>query len=146
MRAETARIYALSREKSERRPGWLKACMLVLLFIVLTAPRVLAQPAPETPLPMPTLHMRLGTGEGTLRGPNGKDYVIPQGSRILAPEAWSTLDAEMVRLQEQETRLAAENKSLRQSASAFSPGVVVIVTALAVGLAGGAYLGHKYLD
>ena len=124
-----------------RRPSWLKVCMLVIAFIILTAPRVLAQPAPDEPLPMPTTHLFLRTGPGVLHGPDGKDYVVPQESRILTRERWSELDAEMMRLQEVETRITAENKSLRKSADSFNWLPVAIGAGL--GIVAGAYVGIK---
>lgn len=123
-----------------RRPSWLKACMLVIAFIILTAPRVLAEPAPE-PIPMPTTHLFLRTGDGVLRGPDGKDYLIPQESRILTKERWSELDVEMMRLTEAETRLTAENKSLRKSADSFN--WLPVAIGAGVGIVLGAYVGTK---
>ncbi len=145
VRLETSRVYALATQSA--RPRWVKPLSIFLVIFILSIPRALAQPAeePAQVLPMPTLHMRLGTGDGVLRGPNGKDYVVPQGTHVLAPGAWEPLDAEMLRLQEQETRLKAENESFRKSADKFEPGWKLLVSALVIGIAGGAYVGAKYL-
>ncbi len=142
MRAETSRFY---EQSSGRRPLWLKAALMLVVFIILTAPRALAQPAEEPApvvLPMPKPHMLLRTGDGELRGPDGRTYLLPQLSHVLNPDGWSELDAEMMRLQEVETRLKAENKSLRSSASDFPWLPVAIGTSL--GIAAGVYLGVKY--
>lgn len=93
---------------------------------------------------MPTRHILLRTGAGTLRGPNGRLYLIPQGSHVLNPNAWAENDADFLRLQESETRLAAENKSLRQSAGAWRPSwLVVMAIGLTAGFAGGMYVHSK---
>ncbi len=66
----------------------------------------------------------------------GSVLVLPPG--YFAPEeTWITYDLEMKRLQERETRLAAENASLRKSADEISFGWktlgVVAVVAFTVG-------------
>ncbi len=92
---------------------------------------------------MPTPHLRLSTGFGTLLGPDGKSYLIPQGSHILDPDAWGKIDAELIRLQDQETRLTAENQSFRNSADEWRPGWVTIAAVLGGGLILGSYIGTK---
>lgn len=139
MRAQTAEIFA----SAHRRPAWVKLLTVLLVVFILTMPRALAQPAEESaPLPMPTLHMRLGTGSGELLGPNGKTYLIPEGSHILAPEYWAKeFDGEFLRLQEAETRLTAENKSLRASSSEFH--WLPLFVGIVLGSAAGIYVGRK---
>lgn len=129
-----------------RRPTWLKALIVALVLVILTAPRALAQPAEEPPveevLPMPKPHLLLRTGPGELLGPDGKRYLIPQLSHVLTPEKFSELDAELMRLQEAETRLQAENKSLRQSADSV-PWLPVVI-GVGLGVVAGAYIGARY--
>lgn len=57
--------------------------------------------------------------------------------RIVDEESWGTLEIEFKRLQDLETRLGAENKSLRASASS-SRHWKFAIAALAVGFASGA--------
>lgn len=146
MRAETARIYSLASEEIVKRPWWIKPLTILLVILIFTVPsRVLAQPV-ELPgaqplLEMPTRHLFLRTGDGELRGPDGKSYRIPAESRILQREAWSELDAEMMRLQEAETRLTAENKSLRESADSVP--WLPIAIGVGLGVIAGFYGGYR---
>jgi hypothetical protein len=124
-----------------------------MALILLAAPGVAAdpveqpeQPTIETPQPMPTPHLRLSTGEGTLIGPNGKLFTLPQGSHIITGDVWHDLDSEMLRLQESETRLSAENKRLRQSVESWSPGWKSLAVAVGSGLALGWYLNSRLTD
>ena len=96
------------------------------------------------PDPLPTPHIRLGFGDGVLRGHDGHEYLVPQGSHVLVEDAWKKLDHEVLRLQERETVLEAENRSLRESASTWSPGWKTIVGALVVGMAGGWYVHSRF--
>lgn len=68
----------------------------------------------------------------------GSEFAIPP-SVIMSPELWDRLDVEIRRLQETETRLRAENKSLRGSRVA-TPGKGTF-TALAAALVLGIALG-----
>src|SRR4051812_44078966 len=56
---------------------------------------------------------------------------------------YTALDVEMKRLQDAETRLTAENTSLRSTASGWSPGWRTIAAALVVGIGLGIYVDHK---
>jgi len=56
---------------------------------------------------------------------------------------WSRLDTEMRRLQDAETRLTAENESLRESANEIGFGWYALGAALVVGFAGGLYVGLR---
>lgn len=98
----------------------------VLTFIACN--RVMADP-----LPLPSPHVRL-TNPGTLET-NNKFYLIPQGSHILDEDTFLTVEREMKRLQEQETRLRAENKVLTEDSGGVSWPTLVIVGlgALALG-------------
>lgn len=72
------------------------------------------------------------------------------GSKLELPPGYffdeaekAALDVEMKRLQDQETRLAAENKSLRSSADGISFGWYALGSVIAVGFALGYYVGNK---
>lgn len=74
----------------------------------------------------PPKHFKNG---GTVTTPKGVTVVLPPGYYITEPD-YNRLDVELRRLQEAETRLAAENASLRKSASTdwlrwFAIGAVV---------------------
>lgn len=120
--------------------------MKILAVAVATAAFLMATPRataePVEPEPTPFV-LRLATGPGELRGPDGKIYAIPQDSRIVSPDAWFRIDAEFRRLQDQETRLKAENESFRKSVDSWSPGWVFITTTLVTGVALGWYLGSR---
>lgn len=113
---------------------------LVLLAPATAHADEIRPPAEELPEP----HVVLKTGEGILWAPGGRDFVLPVGTHILAPPAWSELDLEFKRLQEAEVRLTAENKSFRATASEWRPGWKTIALTLAVGLAGGVYVASKF--
>lgn len=91
-------------------------------------------PAPELP---PTLHF---SRPATLTSASGRIVLVPPGYYLPDP-VYDALDLELRRAQDAETRLAAENESLRRSASATPGGkllVGVAVVALAVGIGIGA--------
>lgn len=73
----------------------------------------------------------------------GADLRLPPGY-FVDEDAWGRIDAEMRRLQDAETRLTAENVSLRRSASAWAwPGWGPTALAIASGIAVGAYVEHR---
>lgn len=109
-----------------------KLLALVVAFVVsLLTTNAAAEPLSEvTPI----------TESVTLRADSGAELRVPPGFFVPAP-LWATLDAEIKRLQEAETRLAAENASLRASANDDGPGwgtVLAIGSALAAGMIAGA--------
>lgn len=110
-----------------------RLALVVALFVFLVGGRAFA----DEVKPLPEGHVRLTTGNGELIAPNGDRYFLPVGTHILDGTSWENLDGEHRRLQEQETRLKAENRSLRNSANEWSPGwrTVVFITAgaLAIG-------------
>lgn len=89
--------------------------------------------------PAPTLRFRESP---TITSARGTVLALPPGYYVPEP-AWDALDAEVRRLQDAETRLAAENASLRASAKERPPGgwgVAALVTgALAAGITLGAW-------
>lgn len=111
------------------------------LGVLLLSSGAAAEPptTPEAAEQLPTPHVRLTTGPGTLRTNAGRLFDLPVMTHVLAPPAWDKLDAEMKRLQDAETRLTAENKSLRAQAGGWRPGWRLIATTLVVGTALGAY-------
>jgi hypothetical protein len=71
-----------------------------------------------------------------------------KGSKLELPPGYffdeaekAALDVELKRLQDQETRLAAENKSLRESADGISFGWYALGSAIVAGFALGYYIG-----
>jgi hypothetical protein len=84
----------------------------------------------EPPLHIKTPSTLVTDGGSKLRLPPG--YFYDEGQRDM-------LDIELRRLQEQETRLTAENSSLRDSAGSWSPGWRFAAVAFTVGSAIGAY-------
>jgi hypothetical protein len=103
-----------------------------------------AETLPETPQILPSTHIKLSTGDGILSTPDNKLYVVPKNSHILIGSKWDELDREMFRLQEAETRLIAENQSLRKSQDGWKPGwVITTVVALGTVIATGWYIQSK---
>lgn len=88
------------------------------------------QTAPDTILHFQTPSRIVTDGGTDLRLPPG--YFLDEGR-------WDVLDIEMKRLQDQETRLRAENESLRNSADDFSLGWLALssiaVSAFGAGVA-----------
>lgn len=72
----------------------------------------------------------------------GSDLRLPPGYFLPEP-TWSVLVTETKRLQDAETRLKAENNSLRTSVANASPSWYVLATAVASSLAAGWYLHSK---
>lgn len=110
------------------------AASVVALAVSLLAARATAEPLPLPPV--------VCTKESiTLRADAGQEMRVPAGCYLPAP-TYAAVDAEMRRVQSESTRLAAENESLRESASQSPWGwgtLATIATALAVGVAAGAY-------
>lgn len=74
-------------------------------------------------------HMRTPS---TVQTEGGSSLSLPPGY-FLDEETWQERDLELKRLQEQETRLVAENKSLRESAS-FPPWATAALGAVGIAL------------
>lgn len=77
----------------------------------------------------------------TLKTDGGTELRLPPGI-FLNLDSWAMLETETKRLQDAETRLTAENASLRKSASGASFGWYVVGAALAVGLVTGFLVGR----
>lgn len=96
------------------------------------------------PEPMPGAHLVLKTGDGELETKEGRRFLLPVGTHVLDGTAWAELDLEYRRLQDVETRLTAENASLRASASEWRPGWRTLLVVFAVGAAGGVYAASRF--
>lgn len=117
-------------------PRWILRVAVAL--IVLCAPRAAA----ADPEPMPSPHLRLTSGDGVLHV-GDREVLVPHDSHVLAPDAWSALDAELHRLQDREVRLDAENHSLRDTAKSWQPGWKTLLGAVVAGISIGAYAAHR---
>ena len=98
------------------------------------AAAVAADPAPGAPIHVQT--------ESQIVTYGGSRLTLPPGYFMDEP-AWAKLDGEVRRLQDAETRLTAENKSLRSSARAFSCDVKCVALLVVVGVATGVVVGIK---
>lgn len=78
----------------------------------------------------------------TLARDDGATRRLPVG-RFVDEPSWSMLDTELKRLQDAETRLTAENKSMRETTSGWQPGWISLSTALISGIALGAYVATR---
>ncbi len=94
--------------------------------------------AVSDPLPVP-VHIH---SPSTVHTDGGSDLRLPPGY-FLPESSWQQYDAETKRLQDAETRLNAENRSLKDSASVWQPGWRSIAAAFVVGTVTGAYLFFK---
>lgn len=123
----------------------LRAAAVAFALVTLVAARAAAEPPP---LPPPTV-APLAPGE-SLRVEGPSTLVTDLGGVIRLPpvlvigrEAEKKLDAELRRLQTIETRLSAENASLRDSAGWGWGSWLAVGTALAAGAAGGYWLSTR---
>lgn len=113
---------------SHKRLGLVAALIVHLLAI-----KAAADPAPSN-----YLRMR---DPSSLTLKSGRVLDLPPG-RFVEESAFAANEAEEKRLQEAETRLTAENKSLRETAATWQPGWKTLALTLATGLALGVYLEH----
>lgn len=112
------------------------------VLVVVIATRAAADPAP---LPAPantSLTWYHVETPGHLVTEGGTDLRLPPGYYLPEP-VWRALDTEVRRLQDQETRLTAENASLTESATGWQPGWKTLGLAVLSGVALGAYLEHR---
>ena len=103
------------------------AAIAFTFFMVSHAVR--ADPLPTVPGEFQTTTTCKSTGGGT--------WVLPPGWWLVPPDTWSDLDTKLRRLQTAETRLTAENTSLRKSARERSSRWYLLTGALSLGLAAG---------
>lgn len=110
---------------------------ILTVVLVLTMVRT-AIAGPYVQKPGEILHINT---PGDLHTDGGSDVRLLPGI-YYDDRSFKTLDDEMRRLQEVETRLKAENKSLRGSAKSISFGWYALGTALAAGIATGYLLAR----
>lgn len=121
-----------------------RVAVAVAVVAVLLAPKVAAEPPAE-----PLMHI-VTEKPRTLCVPWAEGSA-PTTCRTLPPghfvneRAWSVLDTELRRLQDRETRLDAENRSLRESAAGWQPGWRTLAVTLATGVALGV-AAYRWLD
>jgi hypothetical protein len=111
--------------------------VLAVAIVLTLASRASADP--YSPKPGETLHLTTPT---TGRTDGGTDLRLPPGYFLDEP-THSRLDLEVKRLQDAETRLTAENASLRKSASGISFGWKTMATVLVVGVSIGVYAATR---
>lgn len=111
------------------------ACAVVAVAVTLLAARAAAEPPPPTRITVPAV-CRDGAD------PPHELSVAP-GSVLLTEEAWDHLDIETKVLQDDRTRLKAENESLRKSASS-GPGWLWVVSGIATAAAAGYAAGRIF--
>lgn len=70
---------------------------------------------------------------------------LPAG-RFMDEPTWLAVDAEFHRLQDAETRLGAENASLRDTAKDWQPGWKLLAVTFAAGIVGGALAYRHYAN
>lgn len=97
----------------------------------------IADPQPSPDAPHQVIH---SPNPITLRADTGEELRVPPGYYLPEP-VWQGLDLEVKRLQESETRLKAENRSLRDSASTAGPGWGTVALVLG-GIAAGVAMGY----
>jgi hypothetical protein len=114
---------------------------LVVATVLFLSPLVAPRAAAESELQPSNLRITEPALVCTLAHPERCAQLRP--GRYLDEERWSLLDAEVRRLQTAETRLTAENQSMRKSLAGWTPGWKTLALALASGLAGGAFLVAK---
>lgn len=116
----------------------------IALAILLTTTGAAADPDP-IPAPAPPMYLQIyGPAEVCLLPEKVRCRPLLPG-RYLEESHWNELDAEFKRLQDQGTRLDAENKSLKDSLSGWSPGWKTLSATLVIGIVAGVYL-HSHFD
>jgi hypothetical protein len=107
---------------------------LVVAVVLVLAPLLSAGTAAAEP-PCTVRRCRIES-PSTLKTDGGSELRLPPGTFFPAPER-DRFDVEMKRLQDRETKLAAENKSLRASAEELPFGWPTIIAVAAAAVAGG---------
>jgi hypothetical protein len=107
--------------------------VIVAAVVILATTRAAADPV--------HLHLHMRT-PSTVTTDGGTTLKLPPGY-FLDEDSYGQLDTEMRRLQEQETRLGAENRSLRKTLSSWQPGWLVVAGAVVGGVALGFYVHSK---
>ena len=102
---------------------------LVVVFALFASRMTWADPLPTKPSVFKTATVCTTAG--------GSRLELPAGWWLVPPLNWSALDTELRRLQDAETRLAAENASLKEAARNWRPAWYYIAGALSLGYTGG---------
>ena len=112
------------------------AAITAALVVLLLAARAACDPVPAPPnTPLVWYHV---ASSGRLVTDGGTDLRLPAGYFLPEP-SWSALDTELRRLQDSETRLAAEVESYKKSTDGWQPGWKTLATAFVAG----AVLGYE---
>lgn len=105
-----------------------------------------APPAPDAPEAPPVIggagYLRLRSA-ARVQTDGGSDLRLPPGY-YLDEDNYARIDREVRRLQDQETRLAAENRSLRSSLAGWQPGWRTLAVTLILGTVTGFYLHSRF--
>ena len=128
-----------------RNNSWIRAIAIGVALqvshpvpIAMADPPVAGPPAP-TVAPVKPVHI-LTPAEVHTQG--GSDINLPPGYFLTEPD-WNVLDSQVKDLQDDKTRLTAQNNAFR---NAPGPGWWILVAGtvgLLVGVSGGIYIGHK---
>ena len=110
----------------------------VAAVVLLAAREAAADPPPAPDAP---LHLRSSSSIVT---EGGSHLDVPPGYYLTEPQ-WDALDFEIRALQDERTRLRAENTSLRESAGTGAPWWA-IGAAVVLGAAAGAYAWDRWAD
>ncbi len=125
-----------------RRRGAKRTAIAIAVAIVLTGKYARAdEPPPEPPEMAAPLHV---LSPSTITTITGASKSLPPGW-FYSEAQRAALDAEIKRAQDAETRLGAENASLRASASEFTPSWRLMLGAVGLALLGGLAAGAALL-
>ena len=116
--------------------------LLVIIALLLAIPRTSF--AEETIVPLPPVFLKFSSNS-TLRTDTAPDKVLrlPPGYFLDEP-TYNILNDKIIQIENDRTRLTAENKVLRSEISSWRPGWKMMTAAALLGLAGGIYIGVKY--
>ncbi len=121
--------------------------VLVAIFLVLLTPKVAAYPLErfesELVVPEAPVYFHVASNS-TLRTDTRPDLEVrlPPGY-FMDESTHKKVDDELKFLQERNTRLTAENYSLKTVASGYLPGWKIVIVSALLGVAGGIYIGTK---
>ena len=117
--------------------------VIVVAVLVALSRSAAADPTPPAtaPVPAPTNFLHVSV-PWHLSTDSGTKLDLPP-SYVLDEPSFSKLDVEMKRLQDAETRLTAENKSLKTAVSGWQPGWWTLATTVVVGAGLGWYAHSK---
>lgn len=118
----------------------MKAALAAALAVILVPRVAFADDIVVLPPPI-NIHISSNSSLRTDTRPN-VELRLPPGYFLDEP-TWNKLDTEVRRLQEQEIRLTAENKKLREYSAGYFPMWAVVGASLAVGTAAGIWIGLK---